>query len=198
MDLIDTLHGIVEGSMNAYGLSDLAVGTVTSAEPLEVTVREAMAPLPQEVLWLTAAVIEKKIPVLGHEHITKGFRHRHTVSGLGHSHGISNLGHAHDAPEGTTGSALNGAYQTGEGLGGEHLTNEALTPDAYTSDKRLEDIVCYEDGKPLPVKDGYIILNRGLAVGDKVLMLRVMRGQQFIILSRIFERGERGGDAAAG
>ena len=62
MDLIDTLHGIVEGSMNAYGLSDLAVGTVIGVDPLEVTVREAMAPLPQEVLWLTAAVIEKKMP----------------------------------------------------------------------------------------------------------------------------------------
>lgn len=38
------------------------------------------------------------------------------------------------------------------------------------------------------MKGGYIILNRGLEVGDKVLMLRVMRGQQFIILSRVFEK----------
>lgn len=197
MDLIDTLHGIVEGSMNAYGLSDLAVGTVTGVDPLEVTVREAMAPLPQEVLWLTAAVIEKKMPVLAHEHITAGFRHGHMLSGLGHSHGISGLGHAHDASEGTTGGALDGVYQTGDGLGGEYQTGDGLTPDAYASDKRLDGVACFEDGKPLPVKDGYIILNRGLAAGDKVLLLRVMRGQQFIILSRIFERGERGGDAAA-
>jgi len=178
LDLIDTLHGIVEQSMDAYGLSDLAVGTVTKAVPLEVTIRESMAPLPQEVLHLTAAVIEKKIPVLAHEHITRGFRHRHTVSGLGH---------AHSTPEGGTGDALDGFYPT----------SEALTPDAYTSDKRLEHIVCYEDGKPLPVEDGYIILNRALAAGDKVLLLRCMRGQQFIILSRIFERGSANGDTAA-
>ena len=45
-----------------------------------------------------------------------------------------------------------------------------------------------EDGKKLPVRDGYIILNRGLEAGDKVLLMRVMRGQQFVVLSRIFER----------
>ena len=47
------------------------------------------------------------------------------------------------------------------------------------------------------MKDGYIILNRALEVGDKVLMLRVMRGQQFIILSRVFEKeaGGAGGSA---
>jgi hypothetical protein len=38
------------------------------------------------------------------------------------------------------------------------------------------------------VKGGYIILNRALETGDKVLLLRVMRGQQFIILSRVFEK----------
>lgn len=198
MDLIDALHGIVESSMNAYGLADLAVGTVTGVEPLEVSIRESMAPLPQEVLWLTAAVVEKKIPVLAHEHITAGFRHSHTVSGLGHDHGVSGLSHTHATQDGATGEALGGSYQTGEGLGGSYPTGEGLTPDAYTSDRRLEGIVCYEDGKPLPVEGGYIILNRGLAVGDKVLLLRVMRGQQFIILSRIFERGKRNGDAAAG
>lgn len=179
MDLIDALHGIVEGSMDAYGLSDLAMGTVTGVNPLEVTIREAMAPLPQEVLHLTAAVIEKKIPILAHEHITEGFRHGHTVSGLDHTH---------TAEEGSTGSALGGAYQTSEGL----------LLDAYTSDRRLESIVCFEDGKPLPVEDGYIILNRGLSVGDRVLLLRVMRGEQFIILSRVFERGSAHGNAAAG
>ena len=69
-------------------------------------------------------------------------------------------------------------------------TETALNPDAYTSDRRLlkQEIVCCEDGKPLPVKDGYIILNRALEAGDKVLLLRVMRGQQFIILSRVFEK----------
>lgn len=178
MDLIDVLHQVTEDTMSAYGLSDMAVGTVTSVDPLEVAIRESMAPLPQEVLWLTASVIERKIPVVAHKHTTTGFRHSHTVSSLSHSH---------EAPEGATGASLDGTYQTGE----------ALTPDGYLSDEQLKDIVCYEDGKPLPVENGFIILNRGLAVGDKVLLLRVMRGQQFVILSRVFERGAGDGDAAA-
>ena len=155
MDLIEVLQQINQSSMDAYGLSDLTIGTVTKAEPLEVTLRESMAPLPQEVFHLTAAVIEKKIPVLAHAHTTSGLRHSHSVS------------------------TTDDDYETSDGL----------TLDAYTSDQQLQEIVCYEDGKPLPVEDGYIILNRGLAVGDKVLLLRCMRGQQFIILSRIFEGG---------
>lgn len=68
------------------------------------------------------------------------------------------LQHTHTIPEGNTGQAL--------------LTSE---------------IICQEDGKALPVEGGYIILNRALAVGDRVLLLRVARGQKFIVLSRIFE-----------
>ena len=30
-----------------------------------------------------------------------------------------------------------------------------------------------------------------LRAGDRVLLLRVLRGQQFIVLSRIFEKGAR-------
>ena len=122
MDLLDALHGINQRSMAAYGLTDMTVGTVTQTAPLAVKIREGMADIPQEALWLTAAVVEKKIPVLEHEHITKGFRHGHAIPSLSHSHS---------------------------------------TEEGYTSDRRLpkQDIICYEDGKPLPVRDGYIILN---------------------------------------
>ena len=169
MDLTDVMRQMLQQSMEGYGLSDMTVGTVTGTKPLAVKIREGMADVPQEALRLTAAVIEKKIPILKHEHITKGFRHDHTLPTLSHSH---------TTEEGETGTALDGSIKT----------ETALNPDAYTSDGRLENIICYEDGKPLPVKDGYIILNRALEAGDKVLMLRVMRGQQFIILSRVFEK----------
>lgn len=171
MNLTDVMHQMVEQTMEGYGLSDMTVGTVTSAKPLAVKIREGMADIPQAALRLTAAVIEKKIPILEHEHITAGFRHDHVLPDLSHSH---------SGGEGDTGPALEG----------ELRTETALDPDAYTSDRRLlkQEIVCYEDGKPLPVKDGYIILNRALEAGDKVLLLRVMRGQQFIILSRVFEK----------
>ena len=67
----------------------------------------------------------------------------------------------------------------------EHLHS---TPVGPTDDRLLESqIICQEHGKPLPVEDGYIILNRKLEVGDKVIMLRVESGQRFIVLSRVFE-----------
>lgn len=62
------------------------------------------------------------------------------------------------------------------------------TPMGNTDDRLLESqIICQEHGKPLPVEDGYIILNRALEVGDKVIMLRVQSGQRYIVLSRVFE-----------
>ena len=172
MEIADILHAMMEDSLRSYGLADLAVGTVVSVKPLKVKVREYMDALPEETLWLTAAVIEKKIPVLEHFHTTSGFRH---------SHVLPDLGHTHSGGEGDTGPALDGTLETEDGL----------EQDAFDSDKRLleKEILCYEDGKKLPVKDGFIILNRALEEGDKVLLLRVCRGQQAIILSRIFERG---------
>ena len=62
------------------------------------------------------------------------------------------------------------------------------TPVGPTDNRLLESqIICQEHGKPLPVEDGYIILNRKLEVGDKVLLLRVENGQRYVILSRVFE-----------
>lgn len=129
MELIQALQQIMQKNMQAMQLTNLVMGTVTSASPLEITSNTAMEPLRAGVLYLTEPVIEKKIPVL---------RHTHT------------------APEGVTGPAL-------------------------------ESVVCQEDGKSLPVEGGYIILNRGLEAGDKVLMLRVQNGQKFLVLSRVFE-----------
>lgn len=191
MDAADALHGIIQNTLGAYGLTDLAVGTVVAVDPVQVKLREEMPPVPEEVLWFTAAVIEKKIPVLAHQHITKGFRHDHTVAGLGHGHSLTGLEHSHSGEEGSTGPALGGSFPASEALSGIWPTSEALLPDAFNSDEQLKEIVCYEDGTPLPVENGYIILNRGLAVGDRVLLLKVLRSQQFIVLSRIYERGAR-------
>lgn len=130
-DLKDVLYQMMEQSQQASQPTDLRVGTVTSAAPLEITMDTATQPLRRGLLYLTQAVVEKKIPVLAH---------RHT------------------ADEITTSTALDGA-------------------------------ACIEDGAPLPVRDGYIILNRALAAGDRVLLLRVQNGQKFVVLSRVFEGG---------
>lgn len=138
MELSEVLYLYAQDAMKNGGLTDLTIGTVTGVNPLEITTKVAMVPLRQQVLFLTEPVIEKKIPILQHNHVI------------------------HDT-------------YTGGGESEDNLLQNA--------------IVCYEDGKALPVQNGYIILNRALEVGDKVLLLRVMGGQRFIVLSRVFGGG---------
>lgn len=133
MSLIGVLQEINQQNSAAGQPTDLVIGTVTSADPLEITINTAMAPLKAKVLYLTEPVVEKKIPVLQHLH---------------------------------------------------------STPVGDTDNRLLESqIICMEHGKELPVEDGYIILNRALETGDKVLLLRVAGGQKFVVLSRLFEIG---------
>lgn len=126
-----TLQRMMQQSQEASQPAELFTGTVTSASPLEITVDTAMLPLRQPVLYLTANVVEKKIPLLSHTHE----------------------------------------------LGGQK-TEEAL-----------EDIAVLENGEALPVEGEYILINRALQAGDRVLLLRVQHGQKFIVLSRIYEGG---------
>lgn len=127
-ELIDVMQGIIGNYCSGSGMTDIAFGTVSKVDPLQVTLVDTMLPIPTAALHLTESVVEKKIPLL---------KHGHTIS------------------EGSCQPAL-------------------------------ENIMCYENENPLPVKDGYIILNRGLETGDKVLMLRVKNGQAYIVLSRVF------------
>lgn len=128
MELIDVIQQIVGRYLKGAALTDLVIGTVTKVSPLEVTEQDVRDPIPERALLLTAAVVEKKIPSLGHSH------------------------------------------KVGD----------------TTTDEKLGGVGCQEHGKPLPVRDGYIILNRGLEVGDRVLLLRVLSGQSYLVLSRVY------------
>ena len=67
------------------------------------------------------------------------------------------------------------------------LQHTHTTPEGTTG-SALDSVACVEHGKPLPVENGYILLNRGLEVGDKVLMMKVQKGQKYVVLSRVFEQ----------
>ena len=158
MNLVDALVMVSNEQNKASQPCDMEIGTVSSVKPLTVERDIAQAPLSEAVLILTESVIEKKIPILDH------------------IHHINSLGHSHSCPDGGTSTDLTGSYPTLKSLVSEGANGD-----------QTQAIICYEHGKPLPIKDGFIILNRALEVGDKVLMLRVQHGQKFIILSRIFE-----------
>ena len=102
MDLLTIINQIIQNNTEAQKLTDLAIGTVTSTDPLKIQTRVEMPPLPAEVLLLTDAVKE-----------------------------------------------------------------------------RVEDVL---DGDTVI---GTVTVQHGLETGDKVLMLRVLKGQQFIVLSKV-------------
>jgi len=104
MDLIEVVHKIVQENVEAQKPTDLSIGTVTGTSPLTITTNANLPPIPEEIIILTKAVTDHKVPV-------------------------------YDA--------------TGETLLGEYM------------------------------------IKTGLAVGDKVLMLRCMRGQTYIVLSKL-------------
>ena len=160
MEFIDALLYTFNEGQKASQLTDLVIGTVTSEKPLEISINNMQAPLRSQVLYLTESVVEKKIPVLNHKHH------------------INTLSHSHSCSDGGTSTGLTGSYPA----------LVSLVSEGADSDQ-TQNIVCYEYGKQLPVKDGFIVLNRALETGDKVIMLRVQNGQKFVVLSRVFEFG---------
>lgn len=204
MELRDVLYQMMQKNAAAMQPTDLCVGTVVGTGPLQVSLSAQTAPLEGAQLLLTEPVVEKKIPVLTHIHEMEGLSHTHTLSGLGHSHDTTGfahshttggLSHAHTLSEGQTGAALAGSYSSDEQLAGTFSSDQKLTG-TYTSSGALGDVEmegalsgvqCIEHGQPLPVEDGYIILNRALETGDIVLLLRVEHGARYVILSRMFK-----------
>lgn len=154
MELVDSIMEIAKKVYGSIGITDYVSGTVTAIDPLEITLVNTMIPLPAEVLELTESVVEKYLII---------DPHYHTINVLGHDHTYS---------EGTTGTALAGAYDT--------LTK------IWTG-------TVYEHGIALPTELGKLTFNRGLEVGDKVILLRVLDGQKFLVLSRVFEEYGGGG-----
>ena len=167
MQLCDVLYQMMQESQRAAQPTALRVGTVVQAAPLEISINPAMGPLRREVLYLTAAVVEKKIPVLGHAHETDGLAHSHTVSGLSHAHTTGGLSHTHAVdPESTggaakaTGPALSGSYGSDTALTGTYPTNAALGV-GVESTSALGNVQCLENGTPLAPPCGMIWAEKG-------------------------------------
>ena len=77
MELVEVLQQIIQENSKAMQPADLVVGTVTQVKPLEITTDNQAAPLRASVLYLTAAVVEKKVTTFAHSHNTT---HNHTVT----------------------------------------------------------------------------------------------------------------------
>ena len=81
MELRDVLQQMIQENTRAGQPTDLRIGTVTKADPLEITINTQMAPLRAGVLLLTECVVEKKIPIL--QQTRRCWRARSSARSLG-------------------------------------------------------------------------------------------------------------------
>lgn len=136
-------------------------GTAKASQPCDLEVGTVTTVNPLSITRdIAQAPLQQSVLILTENVIEK------KIPILNHTHIINTLGHNHTYSGGNTSTDLTGSY---------------VTLNSLTS------VTCYENDQPLPIENGYIILNRALEVGDKVLLLKVQKGQKFIILSRIFE-----------
>lgn len=186
-----TIQKLISGVINSSAACDgqLFTGTVTKDNPLAISLGNDAGgiTLDGDDIILTQSVVSKKIYIK---------KHTHTVgSDIGtHVHQIVKQPvvppePAPPVPIGTvTGTTITPAPP---------LTNmsevDTMTLEAW----------CTEYGHKLPVDPDIhnpmgeqicITINRGLEVGDKVIMSRVSDGQQFVVLSRYFEVDNPGKD----
>ena len=94
--MIEVIRNIIDEQMNAYGLTDLAIGTVVSKGPLKIKLTDRIT-LNENQILLTEYVLEKSLKLI-HKHgvedvkISK-YTHSHKVEGATkkeqeHLHGI--------------------------------------------------------------------------------------------------------------
>lgn len=172
-NLLNTIQQIAVQAVQANNPISFLYGTVKKVNPLAIEVGDNGLVIPEEGLILCEPVIEKKIVIK---------KHNHTIGSslVSHTHSVS--GTAGEFPFSTTSTASSGL--------------NAKT----TVDDTVIDAYCWEfkDDNKLPVEpkeptDEIIVtINKALEVGEKVVMLKVCSGQEFIVLSRMYDLGHEG------
>lgn len=161
-NLLTTIQRIAVKAVEATNPVTFYIGTVTSIDPLKIRIHNTTLEVDQQCLVLSSAVVEKKITINSHDHAIGSALQNHT-----HPYTDTPAGPATTSPS-------------------TDLTGAKVDPITLEGS-------CVEHGEDLPVeqKDNNLVItyNRGLKKDDKVLMLKVSNGQQFVILSRVFEFG---------
>lgn len=190
-------NGVVEASAACDG--QLFTGTVTSANPLKITLGEDAGgiELDGDDIILTQAVVSKKLYIKKHKH--EESEELNDTQGVTAAGPVTFIAAGVEIPTDPNTELPDMEAIAEMGLGGPVLTlhhkHEIATS---TLDVRVteyghelpRDPSIYDEGGEQVV----ITINRGLEKGDKVIMTRVSHGQQFIVLSRYFEVDKQGED----
>lgn len=194
-----TIQKIARGVVDASSACDgqLFTGTVTGANPLKIQLGEESGSIEidGDDIILTQSVVSKKLYIEKHDHkedemlgtLTMVFVPTVTTDSL-------------TVAGGGAGMVVTPTLDPNTGLGRGGTITFNHTHRIHTS---TLDTWVTEYGHKLPRdpstynQDGervVITINRGLEVGDKVIMTRVSSGQQFVVLSRYFEVDKQGED----
>lgn len=165
--LLSTIQTIAVRAVNSTNPVLFTYGTVTGVDPLRIRIDESTIEFGGESLILTANVVEKTVTIQQHTH--------------GENEMLADIASAavSSAPGAVT---FTPGANVGSGLTLKHK---------HTIETTVVDASCVEHGEELPTnKDDeriVVTINRALKKGDRVVMLRVCSGQEYIILSRVFE-----------
>lgn len=162
-NLLTTIQKIAVNAVNATNPVSFYIGTVTSVSPLKVRIHNTTLEVDQDCLLLSSSVVEKKITINSHDHPI----------------GSALANHIHPYTDTPAGPSTTSPSTDLAGAKVDAITLEGS---------------CIEHGEALNVeqKDGNLVItyNRALQKDDKLLMMKVSNGQQFVILSRVFEHKE--------
>lgn len=164
--LLSMIQNIAVKAVNSTNPTTFTFGTVTSADPLKIRIDQSTIELEGDSLILTANVVEKTLTIQKHNH--------------GEDEQLTDIVQA--VASMTTGQV---SFTTGPNVGaGVTLKHK------HSIETEVVDAVCTEFGEELPKdKDDdriVVTINRALKKDDRVIMLRVCAGQEYIILSRVF------------
>lgn len=164
-NLLQTIQSIAINAVAASNPASLCYGVVTSARPLKIRLDESTLEISDAAVMLTEAVVERKITI---------DKHNHTIGSALANHQHSYVS-ASGAPATTT--------ATGQISGETTVDNTVLSVHFSEFGQDLTgNQVKSESDKVI------ITMTRALEKDDKVLMLRLMGGQKFVVLSRLFLR----------
>lgn len=175
--LLTTIQSIAVKAVQSTNPVVFTYGTVTAINPLRIRIDESTVELTGDSLILTANVVEKTMTIKKHTH--------------GMDEQLTDISAAVANPADGYKVAFTPGTNMGPGITLKHKhTNEDTIIEATVTEhgETLDSVLMPESGPTERV----VTINRALKKGDKVVMLRVCSGQEYIILSRVFEEGSNG------
>jgi len=176
-NLLNTIQQIAVQAVQANNPISFLYGTVKKVNPLAIEIGDNGLVIPEEGLILCEPVIEKKLTIE---------KHTHTIGSAlkGHTHSTVT-----ESPCPITGAVVKGSAVASSDLTSKTTVDDTVL-DAYCHEFKMDD----EHKLPAEPDDDKIVvtINKALEVGEKVVMLKVCSGQEFIVLSRMYDLGHEG------